>query len=198
MKTKVFDLTALMLIAVTAALGADRQSIVAPGASVEKLAEGFTFTEGPAADKNAPESEDVSGAYTFSGGDTPYSHHSHLYKQAVEHMGKREYREAEAIYGELIEKEPGSANGYIGLGSCLGVQSRFNESRDAYAEALRLMCPFENISECKPNIVYPDGRRPRDICDETLKIVNEALSSLPGDGDLTEISGLLFDYCKMY
>jgi gluconolactonase len=52
MKTKVRDLTALMLIAATAALGTDRQSIVAPGASVDKLAGGFTFTEGPAADES--------------------------------------------------------------------------------------------------------------------------------------------------
>ena len=50
MKTKGYELIAIVLIAATAALGADRQSIVAPGASVEKLAGGFAFTEGPAAD----------------------------------------------------------------------------------------------------------------------------------------------------
>ena len=38
------------LVAMTAAAGAAQQSVVAPGASVEKLAGGFIFTEGPAAD----------------------------------------------------------------------------------------------------------------------------------------------------
>jgi len=52
MKAKVLDLTALVVIAATAALGAGRKSIVAPGASVEKLSGGFTFTEGPAADES--------------------------------------------------------------------------------------------------------------------------------------------------
>ena len=50
MKTIANGLIVLILTAATAVLGADRQSVVAPGASVEKLAGGFTFTEGPAAD----------------------------------------------------------------------------------------------------------------------------------------------------
>jgi gluconolactonase len=50
MKTKAYLLIVSILVVATAASGADRQSVVAPGASVEKLAGGFTFTEGPAAD----------------------------------------------------------------------------------------------------------------------------------------------------
>lgn len=39
-----------VLVAATAAFGAGRQSVVAPGASSEKLGGGFVFTEGPASD----------------------------------------------------------------------------------------------------------------------------------------------------
>jgi len=40
-----------LLITVFSAAGQNKQSIIAPGAKVEKLADGFTFTEGPAVDK---------------------------------------------------------------------------------------------------------------------------------------------------
>jgi gluconolactonase len=41
---------AALLLATTISLGAEKGSLVAPGAKVEKLAGGFRFTEGPAAD----------------------------------------------------------------------------------------------------------------------------------------------------
>ncbi|MHC4355651.1 MAG: SMP-30/gluconolactonase/LRE family protein, partial [Planctomycetota bacterium] len=50
MRSRGYYLVALVLIAATAALAADSQSVIAPGATVEKLAGGFVFTEGPAAD----------------------------------------------------------------------------------------------------------------------------------------------------
>jgi len=50
MKTNRYDLLVFVLIAATTVFAAGNQSVVAPGASVEKLAGGFAFTEGPAAD----------------------------------------------------------------------------------------------------------------------------------------------------
>jgi gluconolactonase len=50
METKGYGLIVLVLIGATTLFGADRQSVVAAGARVEKLAGGFAFTEGPAAD----------------------------------------------------------------------------------------------------------------------------------------------------
>ncbi len=50
MGTQEYGLIMLVLIGATMGFGADRQSVVAPGAGVEKLAGGFAFTEGPAAD----------------------------------------------------------------------------------------------------------------------------------------------------
>lgn len=41
----------VLLLAVATCYGAESQSVVAPGATVEKLAGGFTFTEGPAVDE---------------------------------------------------------------------------------------------------------------------------------------------------
>ncbi len=50
MKTKLFVLTALLLLASTAGYSSAKESVVATGAKVEKLAGGFRFTEGPASD----------------------------------------------------------------------------------------------------------------------------------------------------
>ena len=50
MKTKGYYLIVFVSTVATAALAADSQSVVAPGATVEKLAGGFVFTEGPAVD----------------------------------------------------------------------------------------------------------------------------------------------------
>jgi gluconolactonase len=50
MNKKRYGLTVLLLVVATC-YGAESQSVVAPGAKVEKLAGGFTFTEGPAVDE---------------------------------------------------------------------------------------------------------------------------------------------------
>jgi gluconolactonase len=50
MKMKLYGLTALLLLAAATGYSGERQSVVAPGAQVKKLAGGFSFTEGPACD----------------------------------------------------------------------------------------------------------------------------------------------------
>jgi sugar lactone lactonase YvrE/L-ascorbate metabolism protein UlaG (beta-lactamase superfamily) len=50
MKTKWYGLTALLLAVTAICYSSEKQSVVAPGAQVIKLAGGFMFTEGPAAD----------------------------------------------------------------------------------------------------------------------------------------------------
>lgn len=50
MKMKLFCITALLFLAVSTGYGGERQSVVARGAQVIKLAGGFSFTEGPASD----------------------------------------------------------------------------------------------------------------------------------------------------
>jgi cytochrome c-type biogenesis protein CcmH/NrfG len=89
----------------------------------------------PTRSESHREIERVPGAYTFSEGDTAYAHR---YQDALEHMGKNEYCEAEAIYRELIEKEPDNSNGYIGLGSALTLQDRYEEALEAYADAMKI------------------------------------------------------------
>ena len=49
MKVKLYGMTAFLLVAATIGYSGE-QSVVAPGAQVKKLAGGFRFTEGPAAD----------------------------------------------------------------------------------------------------------------------------------------------------
>ncbi|MFN2143727.1 MAG: tetratricopeptide repeat protein [Anaerolineales bacterium] len=81
------------------------------------------------------EIENAPGAYTFTEGTTSYPQ---LYRQAVRHLQQGEYTEAEAVYGDLIEKEPENSNGYIGLGASLNLQGRYAEAREAYLEALEI------------------------------------------------------------
>ena len=50
MKRKWIGLTVLLFVVVTTGYSAEKSSVVAPGAKVKKLAGGFRFTEGPAAD----------------------------------------------------------------------------------------------------------------------------------------------------
>jgi len=50
MKMKLYILTALLLLVAITGYGSERESVVAPGAQVKKLAGGFSFTEGPASD----------------------------------------------------------------------------------------------------------------------------------------------------
>ena len=50
MNTKSYGLTVFLLILAATGYSAEKRSVVAPGAKVEKLAGGFKFTEGPAAD----------------------------------------------------------------------------------------------------------------------------------------------------
>ena len=50
MSRKLYGLITLVLIVVVAGYGAESGNVVAPGAKVVKLAGGFKFTEGPAAD----------------------------------------------------------------------------------------------------------------------------------------------------
>lgn len=87
--------------------------------------------------QSGAELENVPGAYTFSQGSTDYPH---LYQQAVEYLEKNEYSQAEAVYREIIEKEPEAINGYIGLGTSLTLQGRHEEAREAYEAAL-VMAP---------------------------------------------------------
>lgn len=81
------------------------------------------------------ELENVPMAFTYSKGSTDYPH---LYQQAIEHLEKNEYSQAEAIYRDLIEKEPAKVNGYIGLGTSLNLQGRPEEAREAYEDALAI------------------------------------------------------------
>jgi tetratricopeptide (TPR) repeat protein len=81
------------------------------------------------------ELENVPGAYTYSQGSTDYPH---LYQQAVKHLEKNEFNQAEALYRDLIAKEPEGANGYIGLGTSLNLQARYMEAREAYETALAI------------------------------------------------------------
>ena len=90
---------------------------------------------GPVSGSREEEIEGVPGAFTFSEGKTAYRH---LYRRAIEHLEQNEYRAAEAVYRELIEQEPGNANGYVGLGTALGLQERFREAETAYMQALRI------------------------------------------------------------
>lgn len=50
MKIKYYGLIAILLLAAATCYGGEKQSVVAPGAQVIKLAGGFSFTEGPASD----------------------------------------------------------------------------------------------------------------------------------------------------
>jgi gluconolactonase len=50
MNGKLYGLMAFLLVVATTGYSAEKPSVVAPGAKVEKLAGGFTFTEGPAVD----------------------------------------------------------------------------------------------------------------------------------------------------
>ncbi|MHC4532388.1 MAG: SMP-30/gluconolactonase/LRE family protein [Planctomycetota bacterium] len=50
MKIKLYGLTVFVLLAAATGYGGEKQSVVAPGAQVIKLAGGFSFTEGPASD----------------------------------------------------------------------------------------------------------------------------------------------------
>jgi len=81
------------------------------------------------------EIEELPGAYTFFEGDTSYPE---LYYQAVEKLNAGDYNAAEIIYKDLIEKEPGNVNAYIGLGSSLLAQDRSREAIAAYEEALAI------------------------------------------------------------
>jgi gluconolactonase len=51
MNPRNYILTALILLLAASGCSSERQSLIAPGAEVQKLAGGFAFTEGPAADK---------------------------------------------------------------------------------------------------------------------------------------------------
>jgi tetratricopeptide (TPR) repeat protein len=88
---------------------------------------------GPAQGNSGQEIDNAPGAYTFSEGKTSYPH---LYQQAIDHLERNEYRAAEAIYRDLIDNESGNASGYIGLGTALFLQDRFEEAQAAYAKAL--------------------------------------------------------------
>ena len=50
MKMKLYILTVLLSITAATGYGGEKESVVAPGAQVKKLAGGFSFTEGPASD----------------------------------------------------------------------------------------------------------------------------------------------------
>ncbi|MDR2470118.1 MAG: SMP-30/gluconolactonase/LRE family protein [Tannerella sp.] len=51
MKTKIISLSLLLLCGALEATGQKQETLVAPNAKVEKLADGFLFTEGPAVDR---------------------------------------------------------------------------------------------------------------------------------------------------
>ena len=95
----------------------------------------ITSSCAPTRSKNQQEIESAPGAYTFSEGNTRYVHR---YQDALDHFEKNEYSEAEAIYRELTEKEPENTNGYIGLGSALTAQDRFEEALEAYTDAIEI------------------------------------------------------------
>jgi tetratricopeptide (TPR) repeat protein len=81
------------------------------------------------------ELEGVPGGYTFSEGDTAYAQD---FRAAAGYLQRGNLVEAEAMYRELIEREPGNANAHIGLGSSLILQSRYQEAIAAYTAALEI------------------------------------------------------------
>ncbi len=75
------------------------------------------------------------GGYSYSDGDTNYLL---LYRRAARYLNSNDYAQAEDIYRVLIEKEPENANGYIGLGSSLIYQEKYDEAISVYSQALEL------------------------------------------------------------
>jgi Flp pilus assembly protein TadD len=83
--------------------------------------------------RNRQEIDTGSGMYTYGEGKSSYSQE---YRQAIDRLAKGDFAGAEAIYRRLAELEPSQAGAYIGLGSSLLKQDRFDEAEDAYNQAL--------------------------------------------------------------
>jgi tetratricopeptide (TPR) repeat protein len=80
-----------------------------------------------------PETDSGPGLFSFSEGS---SSHADLYRRASEYLEDEENKEAQLLYRHLIALEPESANGYIGLGTALSLQDRYEAATDAYDRAL--------------------------------------------------------------
>lgn len=81
------------------------------------------------------EIEGAPGEYVFTEGETAYPG---LYRQAARHLATGEYDEAEALYRDLIDKEPQNSNGYIGLATSLHLQGNYEAAQAAYEQALQI------------------------------------------------------------
>jgi tetratricopeptide (TPR) repeat protein len=87
----------------------------------------------PAATDEGQEIEAAPGAYHYSGGSSSFAD---LYRRASDALDRGEFEAAESSFREIIDKDPGGVDGYIGLGTSLFLQGRIDEAEDAYATAL--------------------------------------------------------------
>jgi tetratricopeptide (TPR) repeat protein len=85
--------------------------------------------------QNREEIESVPGMFTYGGGRSRYDQ---AYRRAIEQMAEADFAGAEETYRNLIELEPLEAGAYIGLGSSLLLQDRFEEAENAYNQALQI------------------------------------------------------------
>jgi tetratricopeptide (TPR) repeat protein len=85
------------------------------------------------------EPEALEGAYRFNARESSYPE---LYRRALERMNAQDFAAAEAVYVDLIEKEPRNPSGFIGLAASLIAQGRHQEAITAYNSALELSPDF--------------------------------------------------------
>ncbi len=83
--------------------------------------------------RHRQEIDSYPGMYTYGEGKSSYSQD---YRRAIDRLAEGDFPGAEAIYRRLTELEPSQAGAYIGLGSSLLQQDRFDEAEDAYNQAL--------------------------------------------------------------
>jgi Flp pilus assembly protein TadD len=81
------------------------------------------------------EIDEVPGAFTYQ---ADHSAYPELAQQASEQLRTNDFRAAETAFRELIVLEPGSVDGYIGLGTSLLLQNRFVGAQQAYNQALEV------------------------------------------------------------
>lgn len=87
------------------------------------------------AQRGRTEIPDLPGAFTFSAGRTT---HVDLFDHAGDLLAAHEFEAAESIYRRIITLEPDNDSGYIGLGSSLFFQNRYDEAFEAYTRASQL------------------------------------------------------------
>jgi tetratricopeptide (TPR) repeat protein len=81
------------------------------------------------------EINDLPGAVIYTDGKSSVSR---IYIEATELFEERKFEEAEILYRQIIEIEPDSPSGFIGLGGSLLYQDRLEGAEQAYLRALDL------------------------------------------------------------